>query len=279
MTDEKIDLALAFLKSKPESAASILEKQPIESVVNFISSIPHTYAAPVIERMLPQYIARLCKALDPTISAAFLSKMDISLVATILRHCEAKVNQQILDRLSEKTKLACKLLLNYSEDAVGAWMKANIVTLPNDCTVEDALIRLSKEEKIIDADSIRVVNRDRLLQGVVSIATLLKVKPDSHITSVMNKKTNAISGRTALISAVNHEAWAKRDTIPVINRNQQLVGVIRHVDLRRGLDHIAMTINEPRGNDPITGIYEAYGNSLLALFGTAGELISVKKAG
>ena len=105
MTDQKIDLALAFLQSHPDAAAGILEQQPLEQVVAFIQTIPHTHAALVLEKMLPHYTARLCNALDPITCAGFLSTMPASLVAAILRCCGKKVRKKILEHLPEKTKL------------------------------------------------------------------------------------------------------------------------------------------------------------------------------
>ena len=160
----------------------------------------------------------------------------------------------------------CKLLLNYAENAVGAWMVANITTLPDDCTVEDAISRLKAEHAVVKSDVVHVVDRERRLQGLVNVVNLLRNSSNSPIT------------RTALISAANHTAWAHQDMIAVTNRNNQMVGVLRHVDLRKGLENLASTITKSSGSDPLTGIYEVYGSSLLALFRTISEAAGANRA-
>jgi magnesium transporter len=274
MAQQQIDLALAFLQSQPGAAATILEQQPIEQVADFLSHVPHTYGATVLEKILPHYAARLCKILKPNIAAALLSEMNVSLVAAVMRHCPGELSSQLLDLLPEKTRLACWLLLTYSEDSVGAWMTANVSTLPDDCNVEEALARVTSEQGTVNFGATLVVDRDRHIKGQLQLPALIRALPNTAITAVMDKILDSLSARTALSAAANHPLWVDRDSIPVTNRNQQLVGLLRHVDLRRGLAQISTSIVKTDGADPITGIYETYGKSLLALFDTVTDLTS-----
>jgi magnesium transporter len=271
MSNKKIDLALAFLQSQPDSAASVLEQQPIEYVAEFLRNIPFAHAASVLKRMLPQYTAAICKQLEPNVSANFLSEMDISLIAAIMRYSDKGLREKILKLLPERSKIACNLLLLYTEDEVGAWMMTGVMTLPDDCTVQKACQRIGAEQDIIDTDAIYVVDRQRRIQGSIVITKLLRAAPETPIMSVMKKNPYVISGRTAIISAINHHAWTKGDTVAIINNNHQMVGILRHVDLRRGLDEISNTITRPNNSDTITGVCEAYGASLLALLNIVGE--------
>jgi len=273
MTDHKIELALAFLQSQPGSAAAVLEQQPVELTSEFLKEVPCKHAAAVLGKMLPQYAAKLCSTLDPSVAAEFLSALEISMVAAIMRHSDRE-QRKILELLPERTKIACKLLLNYSEDAVGAWMMTNVITLPDDCTVEEALSRLASADAVINSDVVHVVDRERTLQGLVNVVDLLRASPNSPVTKVMNRERDAISGRTPLISAAKHTVWAHRDTVAVTNRNNKVVGVLRFADLRKGLLDISSTITEPSGSGPLTGLFEVYGSSLLALFDTISEAAS-----
>jgi len=276
MIDQKIDLALEFLQTQPSAAAGILEQQPVEYVAEFLGNVPYPQAAIVLGKMLPQYNARLCKILDPGVAAGLLAEMEISLVASIMRHCDNALSKQLLGLLPEKTKIACRLLLNYSEEAVGAWMMANISIIPDDCSIEEASVRIRSDPETIDTGAVYIVDRDRHLKGRLSLATLLRSVPNTPVTAVMDKNRDSLPARSALMSAINHPAWSHRDNIPVTNRTRQLIGVLRYLDLRYGLDQVSTTIVQPEGADPITGISEAYGNSLLVLFNTVADLARSK---
>ena len=272
MDEEKLDLALAFLQSQPAAAAAILEQQPLDQVAAFLASLTHTYGALVMAKMLPQYGARLCRCLQPTAAAGILSQMEISQIAAVMRQCDDELAERLLDLLSDKTRLACRLLLNYSEEAVGAWMHANVSTLPEECSVDQAMQRIGREQQALDIGLWMVVDRDRHLLGTVSSTTLLRAPPDASVSAVMAKDSAAIAARTALKTAIDNPLWAERDSIPVVNRMHKLVGVLRHVDLRNGLQQISISIQKPRGGDPITGIFEVYGSSLMALFSTVQDI-------
>jgi len=274
MDEQKVDLALAFLQSQPGAAAAILEQQPMVQVAEFLGSLPHTYGALVLAKMLPQYTARLCLIFKPAIAAGMLSEMDISQITVVMRHCRSDLCSQLLGLLPDKTRLACRLLLNYSEDAVGAWMSANVATLPDECNVEQALMRIADDRQAIDNGMSLVVDRERHLKGTVTLVALLRAPTSTSITSLMLKSSQSISARTALRSAVDNPLWADQDSIPVTNRNQKLVGILRHQDLRKGLAQISNQIVQSHDSDPITGIFEAYGSSLLILFAALSDIAS-----
>lgn len=276
MPNQQVDLALAFLQAQPRAAAKILEKQSVEQLADFLSNVPHTYGANVVGQFLPQYTARLCELLAPNVAAGLLSEMNVSLVAAIMRHCSEELSAQLLGLLPEKTRLACWLLLTYAEDAVGAWMIANVSTLPDDCNVGEAQSRVKSEQGTVDFGTILVVDRERHLQGLMHLPALMRASRSTPVVAVMQRSSDTLSARTALPTAANHPLWADRDSIPVANRNQQLVGLLRHVDLRRGLEQISSHIEAPDDADPIAGIYATYGKSLLALFDTVSDLASTE---
>jgi Mg/Co/Ni transporter MgtE len=272
MDEQKIDLALAFLQSQPGAAAAILEQQPLPEVAEFLGKLPHTYGALVLTKMLPQYSARLCQIMQPVEAAGMLSKMEISLVAAIMRQCHHDLSEQLLGMLPDKSRLATRLLLNYSEDTVGAWMHANIAILPDSCNAEEALRRITADQQSLDIGHSLVVNRERKLKGSITLAALLRAPANATITAVMTRSKKSISAQTPLKSVIDNPLWDTRDSIAVTNRNQQLLGVLRHLDLRKGLDEIETNIVQPQGSDSITGMLEVYGNSLLILFSTLSEI-------
>lgn len=274
MINQPSDMALAFLQYQPGSAARILEQQPIEAVAEFIKSVPYTQAAFVLKKMLPQYTARMSIHLEPEVSAAFLSEMDTNLTSAILRYTPKDVRRKILNNLPERIKLTCSLLLNYPETAVGAWMITDFLALPDDCDVQEALHRLALSNHKVGLDTLYITNRDRKLLGTVSITHLLRMPENKLIKTLMQAKPPCLSGHASLTSAMNNPIWDDQDSAAVINEKRHIVGVLRHLELRQGLKEIATTIKEPTGNDPIGGLWEAYGQSLLALFNTVGDAIN-----
>lgn len=277
MSEQKLELALAFLQTHPDAAGAILEQQPVDDVANLLQDIPQQIGAVVLERMLPQYTARLCKLLTPVQCADFLSLMNISIVAAILRHTSNDIRKQVLALLPEKTRFACLLLLNYPEDTLGAWMITQAASVSSDVTVGQALKTLLDQEDLTLIDTIFVVDRNRILLGELSYTALLRASADAAISSLLAPKVPVILARMNLETAINLEIWEQRDAVAIVNHQGQFVGVLRHVDLRRGIAQLKNVIETRTGSDPITSLLSVYGSSLFSLLDTVGEFANTKK--
>ncbi len=274
MSRQKLDLALAFLVSQPAAAAAVLELVSASEAARFLREAPPGSAAVVLQKMLPSYVASLCAHLEPAVAAELLKDMDTDFLVAVLRCLDRRQRRRVLERLPERVRVTCRLLLHYSEEAVGAWMVASIRVLPEDCSAAEAQTRLTSELEGPDSEGVYVVDRDRKLRGFVGFGTLLSAASDASVSSIMEADVESVSGRASLVSVADHPVWAHRDSVAVVNRKQQLVGMLRHVDLRKGLGASAKTIEKSRGAGSISGAVEIYGQSFLALFGTVCEAVS-----
>ena len=61
--------------------------------------------------------------------------------------------------------------------------------------------------------------------------------------------------------------------MPVVNRNQHFVGVIRHVDLRVASDRLSQSMQKKSDDSAVTNLVEAYSSTYLALFNSVEEII------
>lgn len=277
MSEHKLELAVAFLQSHPDAAATILEQLSAEDVVSLLQDIPHQVAANVLERLLPQYTARLCRVMQPAQSAKLLAMMNFSTVSAVLRYTGSDHRKHLIELLPEKTRLACLFLLNYTEDKVGAWMIIQAASVPGDYSVEQALKSLLDQDDLVLIDTIFIVDRNRTLLGELSYASLLRAKPEASVASLVDTRAPMIFGRTNLETAIKLDIWEHRDSVAIVNRQNQFVGVLRHVDLRKGIAQIANMIEAPAGDDPITSLLSVYGSSLFSLLDTVGNFASSRK--
>ncbi|WP_417317792.1 magnesium transporter MgtE N-terminal domain-containing protein [Emcibacter sp.] len=278
MSERKISLALAMLQDHPELAASTLEQHNAGEVAELLSQIPSTYAAPVLQRMLPQFTARVCRFLAPDTSAALISPLDNSMIASILRQMDKKLRNKILEELPFKARTGCELLLRFSEDTVGAWMTPHVITVTENSMAKEALNSMKDAEKVIQCDFIFVVDRNRSLVGRIHFADLLRTQPETNVNRLIQRRCQTLFGRSYLQNIARHKDWERYDSMPVVNRRQQFIGVLRHSDLHRGLTQLTTQITSLPGQDPASGIFEVYGQTLLALFQSVGDIIETRSA-
>lgn len=265
---EKTQLAVAFLKTQPGAAAQILERQDPAVVAEFLAGVPAVRSAPVLSRMLPRYSAQLCESVTAEQSAALLSALSSSVVASILRHTQSETVKQIMPHLSEKNRLTLRIVLNYSAESVGAWMIPNNLVLPRDCTIQEALERIAADAGEGGHELIPVVNREGHLQGEVTLRALIGAPAQVSVGSVMRESLHTLRGRTHLDSLSNHRGWQSHAALPVVSRDGKLLGVLRQVDLQRGLA-AAAAAPEPATEAGMLGqIFRSYALSFVALTNT-----------
>jgi Mg/Co/Ni transporter MgtE len=225
--------------------------------------------------MLPLHVARICLAMDMDVAAGLLAGARINEIVAVLRFIEdPTAREKFLSALSLDIATACRLLLGYSPDTVGAWMVPQVTMLAEECTVAQALEKISLAPTTIDADMLHIVDHELRLRGLItSIKTLLRSKQDTPVGLLLDPRTFAISGRASLNSVHQHEGWRHRDILPVVNRQQQLVGMLRHIDLRNGLERLAQWDGSILKNEAHSiNLYRTYGNVLFELLNVINDI-------
>lgn len=266
MSEHNGVLALTFLQSKPEKAADTLEKMDLKSIALFLSKVPYAIAGPVIACMLSHYAARVLLLSEPACASAFISVMNPRKAASILRLMDKKARKEILAYLPQNNATLLDVFLGYTQEMIGAWMIADIMLLPDDCTVGDALERLRNTDQQTHGGIVYVVNRNARLQGSLHVSALLRQSPDVPVASIMQDEKLTLSARATLHSNQDHIGWKTRNSLPVLNREKQLIGVLRHIDLYQGLRKIHQPKPTTKTKGNIIGLWSLYSTTLLALF-------------
>ena len=267
MNPRELDIALAFIQQHPDAAARELELQTLDTAAELIQVLPLHQGRQLISHMLPPYAARLCGQLSLDMAAGLLVEFNANQAATILRSMPKPKRNDLLKALPEKTATLCRLLLSYSDDSVGAWMIADLVMLPPNCLVAEALQRFISVDSSIMGDALPVVDNHSYLTGLVYLRDLLRAKGDSPIFRLRQDAPSTLSSRTSLAAAARHDGWQHHDILPVLNRNKQLVGLLRHVDLRRSLEQFGEISRRVPQDDFMGSVGEVYMDTLIALLG------------
>ena len=265
MASHELSVAKTFIKTHVDAAARELEGQPAEAARQLIEALPATQAHRILMHMLPPYAARLCCQLPIKLAASLLAGGDANHIVSILRCMPATKRKTLLKVMPDKIAALCLLLLSYSEDTVGARMIADIIMLPKGITVGAALKRLASSQGLSDSDAIPLVDEQTHLVGLVSVRTLLSAHDDLHIESLIDSTRPALSSRASLASVAEHEGWHRYDTLAVLDRHKQLIGLLRHVDLRRGLEQSVADANPIPATDIVSDVSQVYLSALTGI--------------
>lgn len=274
---ESLTLALDFLDEHPDVAVRILEQHDARQVAAFLDTVPEAYAVLAIGRTLPAFAAHLCHVFGIEMAARLLLQQDVGRMVAVLRQLDRAEVDSILNECPASRRQACYLVLHYPVRCIGAWIVPDVAVVSSDFTVGEVLNFLRDANEATCTKYIFVVNRAGVPEGRISHLALLQGHVDQRIEWIMEKPVESLSAQMLVGNAAKLACWRDEDVMPVVGAQQQFIGALRHADLRRGLDQDVSRERQPMaGGDPLTGIVDAYGQSLLALFNSISTAVEQK---
>jgi Mg/Co/Ni transporter MgtE len=196
-----------------------------------LSAVEATTAAPVVSHMLPTHAARCLEQQPPADSALLLEKLGSQESVAVLRHLPPDLRESVLGSMGPQWLMAFRLLLSYPTNTVGAWVEPRVLTLPDDCNAGEARERIARSDQVNQA-RIYVLDRSRRLRGAVRGLALLQVPHRKALASILEPAT-ALWARDLLITAQENGVWERYTEAPVVNRDEEFIGVISYADLRK----------------------------------------------
>jgi Mg/Co/Ni transporter MgtE len=271
---EELALALEFLDEHPDAAVRVLEQHEAAEVAVFLGTLPDDYFRLVLDRALPAFTGRLCVHVEAEVAARILLELPVSKMVSILRHLDTPHVDAILQECPKSRRNACRLLLHYPLQCAGAWIVPNTAVVSSEFTAEEILAFLRDATEDTFSKYVFIVDRDGAPCGRISYLNLLKAGPRQQAGHLMESPVAVITGSTLLAEAVKLPCWHEGDVVPVTGHQHQFIGVLRHADLRHGLagQQRHEQVEQP-GTDPMSGIFDVYGNSLLALFNSISNVV------
>ncbi len=169
----------------------------------------------------------LISAITPDEFIEVVDEMETDDAADVISELPLEHAKQVLDGIGKKESLEVQKLLVYPEDTAGGKMQAELVSVPEDATVEETIEAVRRKSKEIEhIANVFVVDASHRLTGVVSLDKLILAGPDVKI------KTIATPDPIRVNTDVDQEEVAKLFqrydlvSMPVVDHSGRLVGRI-----------------------------------------------------
>jgi magnesium transporter len=195
--------AIAFRLLNKAQAIDVFEYLPPEIQEELINSLHDVHVVQIVEAMSPDDRAELFDELP------------------------AKVVKRLLQELSLEQRQATATILGYPEGTAGRLMTTEYVWLKEGLTVGEALSKIRRQDE--DKETIYyayVTDNNRKLVRVVSLRQLLFTFPDVLIREIASERV--IRVRTETLQEEAAQIMKRYDLIamPVVDREDRLVGII-----------------------------------------------------
>lgn len=191
-------------------------------------------------RLLEKDVAlQVFEALDPSIQHELLDGLRDERVRQIfadldpddrvrlLDEMPAKVARRMLAGLSRRERRLTGRLLGYPEDSAGRMMSPEVASLRADLTVAQALARLRRIGP--EAETIYVLpvtDNQRRLLGVLGLRDLVLGDPEAHVGDMMEREVRFARVDDDQEDAVRMIADGDLLAVPVVDREDRLVGIV-----------------------------------------------------
>jgi magnesium transporter len=209
----------------PADVAYILEALPLEQRLDVWDLVKAERDGEILLEVSDAVRQTLIADMDSDELLAATEQLDTNELADLAPDLPKDVLQDLFDSLDSHNRERLQSALAYPEDAIGAHMDFDIVTIREDITLEVALRYLRRIGSLPDhTDKLFVVDRDDILRGVLPLKRLVVNDPDVRVAEIMAGDAVVFHPEDKTDEAAT--AFERYDlvTAPVVDANNKLVG-------------------------------------------------------
>ncbi|MEW6515124.1 MAG: magnesium transporter [Pseudomonadota bacterium] len=167
----------------------------------------------------------LIETMAPHELKAAAEQLDADELADLAPDLPSEVMEDVFRSLDTEEREQLRAAMSYDEDAVGALMDFDLVSVREDVTLEVVLRYLRRLGELSDqTDQLFVVDREDHLHGVLPVNAILVNDPETSVAAVMRK--DALTLRPEDNAETAAHAFERYDLVsaPVISGDGKLIG-------------------------------------------------------
>jgi magnesium transporter len=231
--------------SEPEIVriAEELEEKPDDEVLDVLHDLTPGVAGEVLERLDPERSSELLSRLRRSEAAEILEEMSPDTAVDVMEELPEARREELLRRMEPEEAAVLERLIAYPPDSAGGLMSPDVVALPEDLTVAEAievLRRMADEAETLYYAY--VVDRDRKLLGVLSMRDLILSSPQAPIREIMRRDVVRVPVDMDVEEVARFFDRYDFLALPVVDADGKLLGIVT-------FDDVIDTIREEQTED------------------------------
>nr|WP_321500328.1 magnesium transporter [uncultured Dethiosulfovibrio sp.] len=217
---------------EPADIAEGLEELSSSQMVLYFRLLPKDLAIEVFEVMKWDEQQRLIEHVTDKEVREIIEDMSDDDRTVLLDELPAKTVKKLLLQLSPEERQLANRLLNYPEESAGRVMTPEFIDLKKGMTAEEAVARIRsvarKKETIYTCF---VIDDARHLQGVVELEDLIMAGSKTEVESIMDDEPVYVNTTTDQEEVARVMSRYDLHTIPVVDKENRLVGIVTFDDV------------------------------------------------
>ena len=227
-----IEARREIAEMNPVDSAALIEEFPKDERTKIFRLLPKSLAADVFSYLPIELEQDIIVALSDKEAGHILDNLNADDAADLIDEMPANVVKKLLANADPETRRDINHLLQYPDDSAGSIMTVEFMDLKESYTVEQSLRKIRMEG--IDKETINtcyILNPHRRLLGAISLRRLLLSDPVEKMSNIMEDHVISVSTQTDQEEVA--QLFQKYDftSIPVVDSEERLVGIITVDDI------------------------------------------------
>ncbi len=226
-----IDSAIQVLESlRSADQALVFDDLDENDQVLLLTTLQPTVSADIVEDLDDLNAAELMAKVPQKNAVRIIDEMEPDKAADLLGDVSPDHAQRLLKEMRDPHEVTP--LLNYPDDSAGGLMTSEFFALQGSMTATDAIESIrERQPELEDIHYLFVEDAAGTLVGIISLQELITAKPEIRLDAIMDPDVISVYPETDQ----ERSAWLMSHydlvTIPVVNHDHKLLGVITVDDL------------------------------------------------
>ena len=265
----RVDAALHWLDNHPPHviADELARMDAVEAGVAF-RLLDKDLALAVFEELEPVDQQQILQGLRDQSFRDLVEGMAPDVRARMLREAPATVAQKVLAGLSPRERRMTAGLLGYPEGSAGQYMTPEVVALPADVTVAEALaVVRAQGAQAETVYTLPVIDSGRRLTGIVELRELVLARPDTAVSELVVTEPAFARATDSAEKAARLMRETNDINLPVVDSEGRLLGLLTIDDAVEVIEAAdSEDVARQAGASPWEGHYMAAGVFQLARY-------------
>ena len=216
----------------PYDLANLYGRLPEQYRTRFLSFLPIKQTASFVQELEQTLQVEVLTKLGPDKSAQVLNLMDNDDLAVLLREVSEEEKQRFLSGMEIEESQAVRNLMQYPPETAGGIMTNRYVWIPRHYTVRDVMAKLREFAELAETiHYLFVIDEEKKLVGVLSYRDLILAEPEEEIEHIMYERVISVNVEDDQEEVARVIARYDFLAVPVVERDNRLVGIITVDDI------------------------------------------------
>lgn len=166
-----------------------------------------------------------------------ISRMDADEAIDVLEDIDEVTKKSIAEKLHFKTRNDIRLIKSFGEDLIGSQMTTNFIRIKQGLTVKQATKSMIEQAKKNDnLNTIYVVDDKNHFVGAMDLKDLIVARENDDLNALIVTSYPYVYATEEIEQCVDEIRDYEEDSIPVLNAEKEIVGVITATDIIEMVD-------------------------------------------